>query len=141
MSDLGFTHIALGVSDIDQSISFYAKYAGMQVVHRRTDQTKHVDVAWISDLTRPFVIVLIQVAQIKSTLAPASHLGVACKTREEVERLCNEAHSENVLIEGPHDWGFPVGYWAFIRDPDGHTLEISYGQEVSFTVAQAINHE
>ncbi|QIR37932.1 VOC family protein [Tolypothrix sp. PCC 7910] len=139
MSDLGFTHIALGVSDIDQSIAFYAKYAAMQVVHRRTDKTKHVDVAWISDLTRPFVLVLIQVAELKSTLAPSSHLGVACQTREEVDRLCNEARLENVLIDGPHDWGFPVGYWAFFRDPDGHTLEVSYGQEISFTVEQAVN--
>jgi hypothetical protein len=28
-----------------------------------------------------------------------------------------------------------VGYWAFIEDPDGHNLEISYGQEVGFTVS------
>jgi hypothetical protein len=27
-----------------------------------------------------------------------------------------------------------VGYWAYIVDPDGHNLEISYGQEVGFTV-------
>ncbi|BAZ51061.1 glyoxalase/bleomycin resistance protein/dioxygenase [Nostoc sp. NIES-4103] len=137
MSDFGFTHVALEVSDIDQSISFYAKYAEMKVVHRRTDPTTQVDVAWISDLTRPFVIVLIQVAKVQGKLLPISHLGVACKTREEVDRLCHEAQSEGVLLEGPNDWGHPVGYWAFIQDPDGHTLEVSYGQEINFTVAQA----
>ncbi|MEH1971235.1 VOC family protein [Nostoc sp.] len=137
MSDLGFTHIALAVSDVDTSISFYAKYAQMTVVHRRTDQTIQVDVAWISDLTRPFVIVLIKAAKVEGALSPQSHLGVAYQNRGEIDRLCNEARAEEILLDGPNDWGFPVGYWAFIRDPDGHTLEISYGQEISFTVEQA----
>jgi hypothetical protein len=26
---------------------------------------------------------------------------------------------------------------AFIRDPDGHTLEVSFGQEVGLTIQQA----
>jgi hypothetical protein len=30
----------------------------------------------------------------------------------------------------------PVGYWALLRDPDGHALELSYGQEVGLTVAR-----
>ncbi|MEA5604774.1 VOC family protein [Nostoc sp. UHCC 0252] len=137
MSDLGFTHIALAVSDVDASISFYAKYAQMTVVHRRTDQTTHVDVAWISDLTRPFVIVLIKAAKVEGALLPQSHLGIAYQNRGEIDRLCNEARAEEILLDGPNDWGFPVGYWAYIRDPDSHTLEISYGQEISFTVEQA----
>ncbi|ACC84384.1 VOC family protein [Nostoc punctiforme] len=137
MSDLGFTHIALAVTNIDASISFYAKYAQMKVVHRRTDQTTHVDVAWISDLTRPFVIVLIKAAKVEGSLSPQSHLGVAYQNCEAIDCLCNEARAEEILLDGPNDWGFPVGYWAYIRDPDGHTLEISYGQEISFTVEQA----
>ncbi|HEY9848433.1 MAG TPA: VOC family protein [Leptolyngbyaceae cyanobacterium] len=137
MSDLGFTHIALTVSDMERSIDFYARYALMQVVHRRIDRDIKVDVAWVSDLTRPFVIVLIQVPQVNNTLLPISHLGVACESREKVDLLCQRAKAEGILIEGPHDAGPPVGYWAFLRDPDGHTLEISFGQEISFTIAQA----
>ncbi len=137
MSDLGFTHVALPVSHVDTSIAFYSKYARMQVVHRRTDGSTKSDVVWLSDLTRPFVIVLIQLPKVDTPLLPIAHLGVACETREEVDRLCHEAQLDGVLREGPQDDGYPVGYWAFIRDPDGHTLEISYGQEVSFTVKQA----
>ncbi|MEA5626437.1 VOC family protein [Nostoc sp. UHCC 0251] len=137
MSDLGFTHIALAVSDVDASISFYAKYAQMTVVHHRIDQATQSDVAWISDLTRPFVIVLIKVPKVEGALLPQSHLGVAYQNRGEIDRLCNEAHAEGILLDGPNDWGYPVGYWAYLRDPDGHTLEISYGQEISFTVEQA----
>ena len=47
------------------------------------------------------------------------------------------AADEDVLIGGPDDAGPPVGYWAFLRDPDGHTLELSYGQEVGLTVDDA----
>jgi hypothetical protein len=30
-----------------------------------------------------------------------------------------------------------VGYWALLRDPDGHTLEISFGQELRLAVEHA----
>jgi catechol 2,3-dioxygenase-like lactoylglutathione lyase family enzyme len=131
MSDIGFTHIALSVSDVDKSISFYAKYAGLKVVHRRVDPITSLDVAWICDLIRPFVIVVIKARLVDGKLLPHSHLGVACESREKVDRLCSEAESEGLLLNGPNDSEPPVGYWAYLRDPDGHTLEISYGQEVS----------
>jgi catechol 2,3-dioxygenase-like lactoylglutathione lyase family enzyme len=139
MSDLGFTHVALPVSNVDASIAFYSKYARMQVVHRRTDLTSKSDVVWLSDLTRPFVIVLIQMPTVDKPLLPIAHLGVACESREEIDRLCHEARADGLLQQGPQDDGYPVGYWAFITDPDRHTLEISYGQEISFTVKQAAN--
>jgi hypothetical protein len=45
---------------MDKSIAFYTQYAGIQVIHRRTDQTIQSDVVWLSDLTRPLMIVLIK---------------------------------------------------------------------------------
>ena len=82
-------------------------------------------------------IVLLKQPSSRFTLSPESHLGVACESREEIDRLCNEAQREGILLKGPNDWGSPVGYWAYIRDPDGHTLEISYGQKINFLVEQA----
>src|SRR5713226_751044 len=125
MSDIGLTHIALPVTEVDRSVAFYAKYARMQIVHRRKDESSSSDVVWLSDRTRPFVIVLIGTEKVEHALLPFAHLGVGCESREEVDRLCNEARSEGVLNMGPHESGYPVGYWAFISDPDGHTLEIS----------------
>jgi catechol 2,3-dioxygenase-like lactoylglutathione lyase family enzyme len=66
-------------------------------------------------------------------------LGVACECREEVDRLCNQAHSEGILLKGPIDSAPPVGYWAYIRDPDGHTLEISYGQDIESAMKSQSN--
>ncbi len=42
---------------------------------------------------------------------------------------------------GPTDSPYPVGYWALISDPDDHTLELSYGQEVALAVSRAKNGE
>jgi catechol 2,3-dioxygenase-like lactoylglutathione lyase family enzyme len=139
MSDLGLTHIALPVANVGCSIAFYIKYAGMSVVHRRIDRTnaKSTEVVWITDKTRPFVIVLIEMQKVEPILSPIAHLGIGCASREEIDRLCNEARGEGILREGPCDSGYPIGYWAFISDPDGHTLELSYGQEVALTVVNA----
>jgi len=137
MKDIGLTHIALEVSNLDRSLEFYRRYAAMDVVHERVSTESGVRVAWISDRTRPFVIVLIESADLNTVLKPWAHLGVGCPTRDEVDRLCRTAAEEGILIEGPTDSGYPVGYWAFLRDPDGHTLELAYGQEVGLTVAAA----
>jgi catechol 2,3-dioxygenase-like lactoylglutathione lyase family enzyme len=139
MPDLGFTHIALPVSNANTSIDFYSKYARMCVVHRRPDSEFKSEVVWLSDQTRPFVIVLIEMSKVDNRLSPIAHLGVACESREEVDRLCNEARTEGILLDGPADFGYPVGYWAFIKDPDGHTLEVSFGQEVGLTVEKKKN--
>ena len=143
MSDLGLTHVALLVADVDASIDFYARYASMEVVHRRRDPGGS-PVAWVSDRTRPFVIVLVEVPRVvprmlvqlaNRVLFPFAHLGVGCTSRAEVDRLADLARHEGRLRMGPKDAGPPVGYFAFISDPDGHTLEVAHGQEVGLTVA------
>ena len=145
MPDIGLTHVALVVADIDASVAFYATYAGMQVVHERRDAKTASRVAWITDHTRPFVIVLVQAppslprraVRLVAGLIPAvQHLGFACASREEVDRLCAEARRAGCLRSGPTDSPPPVGYWAFIESPDGHMLEISFGQEVGLTVEE-----
>jgi catechol 2,3-dioxygenase-like lactoylglutathione lyase family enzyme len=130
MSDVGLTHIALPVRDLEDSVAFYARFAQMQVVHSRDG------VRWLSDKTRPFVIVLVE-SDLVQPLRPFAHLGVACASREQVDDLCALARAEDRLVEGPSDHDPPVGYFAFIRDPDGHTLEVSHGQEVGMAVEQA----
>ena len=139
-TDVGATHIALTVTDLDASVAFYARFAAMQVVHQRKDPNG-TRVAWISDCTRPFVLVLIQTDRVEHRLGGFCHIGVGCASREEVDRLCAEAKREDRLALGPVDSGYPVGYWAFLRDPDGHNLEISHGQEVGFAVAEARREE
>ncbi len=136
--DIGATHVALPVANLERSLDFYARYAEMRVVHKRTDAVTQHSVAWISDLTRPFVIVLIEAAAIDHTLGGVyCHIGRGVASREEVDRLAGLAQAEGRQVVGPMDYGYPVGYWVYIVDPDGHNLELSFGQEVGFTIDNA----
>lgn len=132
MVDIGLAHIALPVRSLAASVAFYARFANMQVVHSR------LGVAWISDGTRPFAIVLLEsTAETIPLLLPYAHLGVGVASRAEVNRLCRLARDAQCLVREPEDSGPPVGYWALLRDPDGHTLELAYGQAVGRTIETA----
>src|SRR2546422_11669609 len=117
MNDVGLTHIALPVTDLDESADFYERYARMQIVHRRDG------VLWLSDKTRPFVLVLIESPVVLHPLRPTAHLGVGCESRDEVDRLAPRARAERCLISGPPGPGPPGGHWAFLRGPGGPPLE------------------
>jgi catechol 2,3-dioxygenase-like lactoylglutathione lyase family enzyme len=137
MSDRGLTHVALPVTNVAASLAFYEKYAGMKLVHRRSDAIAGNTVVWLSDGTRPFVIVLIETPEVRNPLLPIAHLGVGCASRAEVDRLVGEAKAEGRPVVGPIDAPYPVGYFALVSDPDQHTLEISHGQEVALAVERA----
>jgi uncharacterized protein (TIGR00725 family) len=128
MSDHGLTHCGLECRDLDRSIAFYARYGGFEVVHRRPG------VAWITDRTRPFALVLVEVDLVRP-VGPFAHLGFACGTRAEFNRLVEIARVEGVLREGPHEGNGPAGTWAFLDDPDANTFELSVGQSVGVAVA------
>jgi lactoylglutathione lyase len=128
MSDIGLTHVALPVRSLAASIEFYERFANMHVVHRRPG------VAWVSDRTRPFAIVLMETSGEVMPLLPFAHLGVGVASRKEVDRLCQIAKAQGCLVREAEDSGAPVGYWAFLRDPDGHTLEVAHGQELGLAV-------
>ena len=133
--DVGLTHVALEATDLDRSIEFYARYAKMEVVHRRAQTTNpDLEIAWLSDRTRPFVVVLMEASTVDRLLGPFAHLGVACATRAELEERITLAAAEGRLREPLRETGGPAGCFAMLSDPDGHTLELSYGQEVGIAV-------
>lgn len=137
--DVGFTHVAFVVRNLDKSIDFYHRYAGMDVVRKREpDVPEARKVAWLSDRTRPFALVLVQADVVTDTpLGNFGHLGVACASIEEIDQKVEMARSEGVLRKEPVQAGDPVGYFVFFADPDGNTLELSYGQRVGLQASGA----
>jgi catechol 2,3-dioxygenase-like lactoylglutathione lyase family enzyme len=128
-TELGFTHVALQVSELDRSIAFYEKWASMKVIDRLEDPKTGAKAARLSDERSAFVVALVQGNQpVEHQLAGLGHLGVGCADRDEVNERCAEAVREGCLHRGPIDSGLPLGYWAFLTDPDGHQLELAYGQ-------------
>jgi hypothetical protein len=49
-----------------------------------------------------------------------------------VKRLAELAKAEGILEHGPCEEGWPGGYCAYITDPSGHSVEISYNQEAGY---------
>ncbi|QOV70787.1 VOC family protein [Citrobacter sp. BDA59-3] len=139
--DVGFTHVAFMVRDLEKSIAFYRRYAGMEVVHQREPGIPDArKVAWLSDHTRPFALVLVQADTVTDTpLGHFGHLGVACATREEIDRKTGMAIAEGVLRKAPENLGDPVGYYVFFADPDGNTLELSFGQRVGLEAIASVD--
>ncbi|SQC43079.1 putative glyoxalase/bleomycin resistance protein/dioxygenase [Klebsiella pneumoniae] len=127
--DVGFTHVAFTVRCLASSIDFYTRYTAMTIIHQREpDLPSARKVAWLSDRTRPFALVLVQSDDPADTpLGPFGHLGVACATQAEIDEKVALARREGVLRREPEQLGDPVGYFAFFADPDGNTLELSWG--------------
>ncbi len=125
------THVAVRAHDIDASIRFYERYAGLHVVHEREDEG--IRVTWLSHRSEhpDFVIVLLAMPH-ERMLEPAAtdHFGFAVGSREEVDRIAALAEREGVLKYGPLYAGKIVGYFAMVRDPSGNTCEFSYGQPI-----------
>jgi catechol 2,3-dioxygenase-like lactoylglutathione lyase family enzyme len=137
MIDTGWTHIALSVKDIKASIAFYQQYADMFVVHERKDSSSGLTVSWLTDPRRVFVLVLMELPDAAPIMTAMAHLGIACVSREEVDARCARAKKEGRQVRAPQDSGPPVGYWAFISDPDGNNLEVSYGQEIGMKLGDS----
>lgn len=135
--DVGLTHVAFTVRDVEASIDFYERYLSMKVVHERPAEAGG-RIVWLSDLTRAFVVVLIPSRTPDPPLGPFNHLSVGLPTREDVDRLADVARREGRLRMGPTDSGPPVGYWALVADPDGHTIELTHGQEVGLAVFERV---
>ena len=128
--EVGLSHVALPVSDIDRSIAFYERWAGLQLIDRLEDPNSGAKAARMGDPRRGdgFAVALVQHGEVTHTLAGMGHVGVGCVDRAEVDRVSKEAEAAGCLRRGPVDAGFPLGYWSFLVDPDGHQLELSYGQ-------------
>jgi catechol 2,3-dioxygenase-like lactoylglutathione lyase family enzyme len=125
------THVAIHARDVERSVEFYRRYAGLVEVHRRVDGA--VTVVWLGEPghERRFVIVLLGLDHAGAAEpAPMAHIGYAVDSREEVDRLAALGSAAGVLAAGPVDAGPIVGYFCVVRDPDGNWVEFSHGQSL-----------
>lgn len=135
--DRGLSHIALVVREMDRSREFYETFAGLRLVHERRAEGRISRVAWLADPHTAFTVVLVESNQLDDTpLGPFGHIGLACRDQGEVDRLADLARRRGILRSPPVQSPPPVGYWTYISDPDGNTLELSFGQQIRFTGLQ-----
>jgi lactoylglutathione lyase len=124
-----FTHCALHVRDLDQSIGFYRSYCGLETVKEHGEGEGRV--AWLASAgeERHFVLVLLgggpEREQDKDDM---THYGFGVPAREDVDRIADRARKEGCLHWEPRDYAPPTGYLCGVRDPSGYIIEFSHGQ-------------
>jgi catechol 2,3-dioxygenase-like lactoylglutathione lyase family enzyme len=125
------THIAVRTHDVDASIDFYRRYAGLTVAHERCDDD--VRVVWLGETAHDprFVIVLMAMEHAHAAEpSPTDHFGFDVDSRDEVDRIADLAEREGRLKLSARDLGPIVGYITLVRDPSGNTCEFSHGQSL-----------
>ena len=139
-----WTHIALPVRSLDDTMAFYDKYTTLENIHERQDPETNLRSVWLAnpgDKTEQaarFVLVLIEGSLPKQItgdieeeygfLTSISHLGISLNTRDEVDQIAAMAEEEGILVLGPMYRNDVVGYICLIRDPDGNNVEFSVEQ-------------
>tara|TARA_B100000745_G_C19921021_1_gene309599 strand:+ start:19 stop:480 length:462 start_codon:yes stop_codon:yes gene_type:complete len=139
-----WTHIALPVRSLDETMAFYDRYTTLENIHERQDPETNLRSVWLAnpgDKTEQaarFVLVLIEgslpkqiTGDIKEEygfLTSISHLGISLNTREEVDQIAAMADKEGILVLGPMYRNDVVGYICMIKDPDGNNIEFSVEQ-------------
>ena len=124
-----FTHCALHVHDLDQSITFYESYCGLRVVkeHGQGDERT----VWMANGgdRGEFVLVLLgggpDHAQDKDDM---THYGFAVSSRAEVDAITERGRREGRLFWEPQEFPSPTGCLCAVKDPSGYVIEFSYGQ-------------
>ncbi|MFN8625234.1 MAG: VOC family protein [Candidatus Binatia bacterium] len=125
------THVALFVKDPARTIDFYRRFAGLHLVHDRTDDGTRV--VWLSERQQDpdFVIVAIASAPAQAGGPPhMAHFGYDLPSRQAVDEIAARAAADGVLELPPTDAGAIVGYMCIVRDPDGNLVEFSHGQPI-----------
>jgi catechol 2,3-dioxygenase-like lactoylglutathione lyase family enzyme len=124
-----FTHCALHVRDLDQSIAFYRSYCGLEVIKEHGEGSGRT--VWLATpgAEDNFVLVLLgggpERAQTEDDM---THYGFGVPSREDVDWIAERARREGCLHWEPRDYPPPTGYLCAVKDPSGYVIEFSHGQ-------------
>ncbi|HEX8844020.1 MAG TPA: VOC family protein [Pyrinomonadaceae bacterium] len=122
-----WTHITITVSNIDRSISFYSALCNLSVLRDR--RLEGGGTVWLGPVPPagedPTFILVLSQGEVTDRL---DHFGFQCESKEQVDAIAEEASRQGILVYPPQDSGGAVGYWTLIKDPDGHSVEFTFGQ-------------
>ena len=122
-----WTHITITVSNIDRSIQFFTSLCGLSVLRDR--RREGGGTVWLGPRPKadedPIFVLVISEGEVTDRL---DHFGFQCESKEQVDSIAEEARSQGNLVYPPENSGGVVGYWTIIKDPDGHSVEFTFGQ-------------
>jgi len=140
-----WTHIALRVNDIDDTIAWYTEFTPMELLDRREDDDGFG--AWLGmpdAVEQPFILVVAQFFEHRdpfrdaphAVLTPFAHLGIEMPTRGDIDEIAAKGEAAGCLGMPPTMMPAPIGYICMLRDPDGNMIEYSWDQGVYTTVQE-----
>jgi catechol 2,3-dioxygenase-like lactoylglutathione lyase family enzyme len=128
-----FDHLSIGVSDLPRSAIFYDAALGALGHVRLAENPRSVCYGpkGFTGGEPPFAILTAP----DTTVVPARfHLAFAAASREQVDRFHAAAIANGGTDDGPpgtrHNYS-PTYYAAFVKDPDGHRLEVVLHETVA----------
>ncbi len=113
------THVALRVTDIDQSVTFYQAMFGVAPVKYKVGYAKF-------DLENPALNLTLNLSQALQPHGALSHLGVQVGSSEEVRAAVHRFAEAglDMVEENNTDCCYALQDKVWVRDPDGNRWEI-----------------
>ena len=144
-SEARWTHVALRVADIQQTIEFYTSMTPLTLIDQREDDMGYG--AWLGmpgETNNPFILVIAQFFPEtdpfkdapNAVLAPFAHLGIEMAEQLHVDEIAERARENGCLAMPPTLMPPPIGYICMLRDPDGNMVEFSWDQGVWSTLRE-----
>lgn len=130
VSDLSFQihHTMLPVADLDRSIAFYTRLLGMKLRERHSSEARKVEVGLIGygeETNAPFLELIKDLSERAPAQVMASNIHIGIDTSN-LRKLCTILENEGVAFIKPFkERSDGMGFSAWIRDPDGHELELA----------------
>jgi lactoylglutathione lyase len=130
VKDISFRvhHTMLPVADLDRSVAFYTRLLGMKVKERHASEARKVDVGLVGygdKASEPFLELIEDISvNAPAQVTPANiHIGIDAS---DLRKLCAVLEKEGVTFMRPlKQRSDGVGLSAWIRDPDGHEIELA----------------
>jgi lactoylglutathione lyase len=130
ISDLSFRvhHTMLPVADLTRSISFYTCLLGMKLKERHASEARKVEVGLVGygdEASAPFLELIQDTSEKASAQVTPANIHIGIDTSD-LKKLCAILEKEGVTFIRPFKQRSDgTGFSAWIRDPDGHELELA----------------
>jgi lactoylglutathione lyase len=118
----------LPVADLNRSIAFYTRLLGMKVKERHASEARHVEVGLVgygAEASAPFLELIADTSEKAPAQVTTANIHVGIDTSD-LRKLCGILENEGVTFIRPlKQRSDGMGLSAWIRDPDGHELELA----------------